>query len=69
MAQNFSSKHRPTPSAMILGVGSFAHSIGKALADAGREGLDLSHAQLRPFPAVAGRTKHFRATPFRVRFR
>ena len=54
---------------MILGVGSFAHSIGQALADDRGEGLDLSHPQLRPFPAVAGRADFFAHTPFPARFR
>jgi hypothetical protein len=60
---------KPPVAVMILGVGSFAHSIGKALADAGRGRFDLSDAQLRPLTRQRSSEKPFRATHFRVRFR
>ena len=46
---------------MILGVGSFAHSIGQTLADAGarKRDFDVSHAQLRTLLANARRENFF----------
>jgi hypothetical protein len=48
---------KPPPAAMILGVGSFAHSIGKALADVG---ADVSTYLTRLS------AKLFRRTPSRI---
>ena len=53
---------------MILGVGSFAHSIGKALADAGANVSTYLTRNYGHFPpSLVGKT--FRATHFRVRCR
>jgi phosphoribosylamine-glycine ligase len=57
MPRKISVQKSPPPSAMILGVGSFAHSIGKALADAG---ADVSTYLTRNYghfsPSLAGPT-------------